>query len=82
MSERIKKINDLIKHKVGEIITKKVCVNLNAILTITRVETSVDLKHAKIYFTAFPEDKMIDVLNELNLNVYNIQKNSFEQIFA
>ena len=80
MSERIKKINDLIKQKISEIITKKVCVNLNAILTITKVETSIDLKYAKIYFTALPEDKMLDVLNELNLNVYNIQKELNKEI--
>ncbi len=74
MSERIKKINELIKQKIGEIITKKVCININAMLTITKVETSSDLKHAKVYFTTLPEDKLLETLNELNLNVYNIQK--------
>ena len=49
--------------------------NSNAILTITKVELSADLRHAKVFFTligASSETKILNFLNK-NANLYKYE---------
>ena len=72
--ERIKQINELVKRELGKIILEEIDLVRNIIATITRVDTSKDLKQAKVYISAFPEKETQAVLNKLNSNIRDIQQ--------
>ena len=74
MSERIKKVNELIKRELSQIILREIEFPKGVLATITRVETSPNLIQAKIYISALPEDKTIDVLKSLSYKIYSIQQ--------
>ncbi len=61
---RQEKVNSLLKNLAAYFLSKK---TTGAIITVTRVETSKDLKSAKIFISIFPETKekeMLDLMNE------------------
>ncbi|MFA5029788.1 MAG: 30S ribosome-binding factor RbfA [Patescibacteria group bacterium] len=55
MSERIVKVNELIKQQLGQILSSEAEFPLGSLVTITKVQTSIDLKSARIYVSVFPE---------------------------
>lgn len=73
-SERIKKVNELIKRELGAIILKQVDYPKDLLLTLTKVECSSDLRDAKVWVSIMPEKKAIWILSILQRNIYHIQK--------
>ena len=74
MTDRLVKINELIKQEVGKIILKEVDIPMNVLVTVTRAETSPNLRISNVFITTFPEGAGKDIIRELELNVYDIQK--------
>jgi len=74
MSERILRVNQLIKREISQVILREIDFPKNLLVTITRVETSVDLEEAKIYVSVIPEDQTSRVLHVLETQVYNLQQ--------
>ena len=74
MTDRLDKINELIKQEVGKIILKEVDMPKNILVTITRAKTAPDLKRSTIYVTALPEQKNQEAMRELDINTFDIQK--------
>jgi len=74
MTDRIDKINELVKQEVGKIILKEVDMPQDILITITRTKTSPDLQKSTIYITALPEKKSQEMIRELLLNAFIIQK--------
>lgn len=74
MSERINKVNDLIRDEVGLLIEKEVVLPPAVIASITQVETSPDLHYAKIWVSIFPVDQAESVLEILNKQAPVLQK--------
>jgi len=68
MSERILKINELIKQQLGQIITKEIELPENCLITITKVETTPDMKIAKVFITVIPENLRGSALEILRKN--------------
>ena len=65
MKKRIDRVNSLIRDLAGQFLLTQTQIK-NTIITATRVETSPDLKSAKIFITIFPEkeeDKILGILN-------------------
>jgi ribosome-binding factor A len=73
-SQRIKKINELIKRELGAIILKQVDYPKDLLLTLSKVECSSGLRDAKIWVSVMPEKKAIWILSLLERNIYHIQK--------
>jgi len=73
-SQRIKRVNELIKRELGTIILKQVDYPKNLLLTLTKVECSSDLSNAKIWVSVMPESKTDWILSMLQRNIYHIQK--------
>lgn len=71
---RVKRINELIKRQIGKNILEEVDFPNNVLATITRVETSADVTHCKVFVSAFPEKEIINVLRILKKNIYHLQK--------
>lgn len=74
MSDRILKVNKLIKKELSQIILKEIEFPKNTLVTVTRTETTIDLKEAKIFVSAIPQEQISRVLHILETQVYNLQQ--------
>jgi len=74
MNNRIQRVNQLIKKEVSQIILREVDFPKDVLVTVTRVETSRDLKQAKVYISVMSKDKHTQVLEILNRQIYNLQQ--------
>lgn len=74
MIQRTEKINELIRQEVGKLILKEVDISRETLITITRAETSPDLKNATVYITVLPEVKEQETLREVKFKVFDIQQ--------
>ena len=74
MRERIKKINQLIKKELSNIIIKEIEFPEDAWVTLTRIESSVDLRQCRAYISVMPEDKIKTILKILDSQIYNLQQ--------
>ncbi len=72
--ERTQRVNQLIKKELGQIFLRELDFPKNVLVTITRVETSSNLIHSKIYISVLPEDGATQVLQILNGQIYEIQQ--------
>lgn len=67
-TRRLSRINSLLKEVISEIVTREVKnPNVGTLITITRVDTSADLHHAKVYVSVIGSDEdKIKTLEGLN----------------
>lgn len=73
MKNRIERINKLIKEKIAEILLKEIFVE-NVLITVQTVDTTKDLKYAKIKVSVMPFNKSQQVFKILGKQSPNIQK--------
>jgi len=73
MKNRIERINKLIKEKTAGILLKEIFIK-NVLITVQSVDTSKDLKYAKIKVSAMPFEKSGQILRILEKQTPNIQK--------
>jgi len=74
MSRRIEKVNQLLKQEVGELILRELEFSKDVMVTVTNVDTSLDLSQAKIMVSIMPEIKADKILRVLASQVPNLQK--------
>ena len=74
MSQRIQRVNQLIKKELSQILLKEFGFQENTLITLTRVTTSTDLSAAKVYISIMPEQKIKEIIKILNRNLRQIQK--------
>lgn len=74
MNQRILKVNELIKQEVGKIVLTEADFPNNIILTIIKVKTSADLRHADVFVSVLPVDKEFEIIELLKEDIYFIQK--------
>ena len=83
MSNRLQRVNALIKSELSRILLKEVNFPKNVLATVTRVESSPNLSEAKIYISVIsaspsqggPKSNVDEVIKILNKRIYNIQQN-------
>ena len=54
MSHRINQVNELIKQELNDLLVSELEFTKGCLVTITAVETSKDLRHAKIWVSVLP----------------------------
>lgn len=74
MSRRIESVNKLIKEEISKIILKEIELPKGTLATVTRVETSSDLRDARIYISCLSEKNASKILKIINNNIYNLQE--------
>ena len=74
MSKRIPRVNQLIKKELGRILLREIDFPIDFLVTVTKVETSVNLNQAKAYISVMPERQTTRVLQILNRQIYDIQQ--------
>ena len=62
---RPQRLGDLIQREVAELLRLEVRDPRVGMITITSVDVSPDLSHAKVFFTLFEKDKLEDTLHGL-----------------
>ncbi len=74
MSERVRRVNDLIQEELGKIFLKEIDLPRNILVTITRVETVSNLSVAKVFISVIPDNQSERVFKILNRIIYHIQQ--------
>jgi len=73
MSHRIEKVNELIKRHIGEILARELDLKPGLFITVSKVDTSPDLRYTRIFLSIFPEKETHYVLETLHHEMYSIQ---------
>jgi ribosome-binding factor A len=73
MSSRLDRVNELIRTSIAEIISREVEMPLGVFLTVVKVDTSRDLRYARVFVSVFPENKFGSAIKILNKKVYFLQ---------
>ena len=73
-SHRLQKLNRLIREEIGKIIQKEIDFRKDVLVTITAVETSKDIKHAKVKISVLPEKETKEIVKKLEKKIFLIQK--------
>jgi ribosome-binding factor A len=68
MSQRIERMNELIKMELGRFILKEIEFPASSLVTISKVETTPDFKIAKVFVTILPDKLRGTILEKLNKN--------------
>lgn len=74
MKERILRLNELIKREFSLIVLKEVDFPEGVFVTITRVDTSDDLKQANVYISVMPENKSKLAIDIIKKQMYFLQQ--------
>lgn len=74
MSNRIQRINSLIKKQIAQLLLKEMDFPKDILVTVTRVETYANLRESKVYISAIPESQVGKVLRILEGQVYFLQQ--------
>jgi len=74
MTKRLERVNSLIKKELGQIILREIEIPSDVLVTLTRVESSIDLADAKAYIAVLPSDQTEKVLSILDKMIYELQK--------
>jgi ribosome-binding factor A len=73
MSERIIRLNKLIKQHVAEILTRELSLKPGVFLTISKVDTSTNLRYTRIFLSVFPYKESDYAMKTIAKELYNIQ---------
>ena len=74
MSQRIQRINQLIKKELSQILLNEFDFPKDTLVTLTRVETSADLSGVKVYISVMPEKEIKKVIKFLIQNLRGVQE--------
>jgi len=74
MTKRVLRVNQLIQRELSQIILREVEFPSGILVTITRVETSPDLKETKVFISSIPDDQTPKILEILNKLIYQLQQ--------
>lgn len=80
MSQRIKKVNELLKHEVNQLLFKEIDF-YDILVTITEVNASPDLKQAKIKISVLPQEKGGSALKIIKKNIFQIQQDLNKRLY-
>jgi ribosome-binding factor A len=73
MSDRIVKLNKLIKEHLGEIFQRELSLKPGLFLTIAKVDTSVDVRYTRVSISVYPYKESDYVMKTLGKEIYVIQ---------
>jgi ribosome-binding factor A len=73
MSDRIVKLNKLIKEHLGEIFQRQLSLKPGLFLTISKVDTSIDIRYTRVSISVFPYKESDYAMKTLGKEIYAIQ---------
>jgi ribosome-binding factor A len=73
MGHRIEKVNELIKQQISQTLTRELDLKPGVFVTVSRVDTTADLRYARIFVSIFPEREASYALETLKNELYRLQ---------
>ena len=73
MSHRIDKINSLIKNQLSLILSRELNLKPGIFLTVSKVDTTKDLRYTRVFISVFPESETHYALKTLEKEIYFLQ---------
>lgn len=73
MNYRIEKVNENIKKIISEIISRSIEIKPGIFLTVSKVDTSKDLRYTQVFISIFPESESEYAIKTLEKEIYKIQ---------
>jgi ribosome-binding factor A len=74
MSQRIERINELLRQELSRFIGQEIELPENSLMTITQIATTPDMKVAKVFVTVLPDKVRGTVLEILRKNAHLLHK--------
>ena len=74
MNDRMEQVNGMLHQRLAEVFSQKVEVPFEFFITITKIDCSKDLKHARVFLSILPFDKSQKALGWIIKNRGEIQK--------
>jgi len=74
MTDRIRRVNDLIQEELGKIFLREIDLPRDILVTITRVDTAPNLSTTKVFISVLPDGQSERVHKILNRIIYHIQQ--------
>tara|TARA_B100001971_G_scaffold206690_1_gene225840 strand:+ start:1590 stop:1937 length:348 start_codon:yes stop_codon:yes gene_type:complete len=74
VKDRVSQINSVVQRELGQIILEEGDFPEEALVTLTRVDTSANLQQARVYISVMPEEKRKVAMSELRSNIYSLQQ--------
>lgn len=71
---RLDRINQLVRDELAELLRREIEVPPGSLLTITRVEVSPDIEHARVWVSVMPFDHSQEVLQLLQHRIGDLQR--------
>jgi ribosome-binding factor A len=71
--ERAEKLSAAVKREINEILLREMSFKPGVFITLTRVDTSSDLRYTHLFLSIFPEKETRYVLESLKKEIYKIQ---------
>jgi len=72
--KRILKVNELLKKELSQLFLKKVEFPRDVLVTITRVNTSLNLREAIVSISSMPDSKSKTIQKILSYHIYDLQQ--------
>lgn len=73
-SNRLEKINELLRVEAGKIIQSEIELESGALVTVVRANASPTLEHATIWISIFPRIEEEKILKKINRKIYFLQQ--------
>lgn len=80
MSQRIIRINELIRSHLGQIFTHEINLKPGVLVTITKVDTTPDLRRSDILVSVYPESEERYAMRSIGNEKHSIQKALHEKL--
>ena len=80
MSDRMRKVNSLIKQEMSELIMQNIDFKPGVFVTIAKVDTTSDLRYTRIFVRVFPHDDINYAMKTLDHEKNIMQKNLHKKL--
>ncbi len=74
MHSRLDRVNELVRETLAEIVARELEMPPGIFVTVTKVDTSRDLRYTRVFVSVFPEKKFGRMLELLEKKIYLIQR--------
>ncbi len=81
MSNRLPKINKLIRENISEILNREIDWKPGVFVTVAKVDTTSDLRYTRVFISIFPEKETGYALKTLEKEMYRIQGQFNRKLF-
>jgi ribosome-binding factor A len=80
-SFRVTKVNELIRQQLSEIINRELSLKPGVFITLSKVDTSKDLRYTRMFVSVFPEEESHYIVETLKKELGGLQKKLHEKLY-